>query len=529
MKRILFLYLPHLPTERLTGTQPHSDLALVATVKNARRLTALSPQARALGLRIGMNVTDARAIHPALEVQDHDMAGDGQFLIRLGQWAISLSPLVMLQPPDGLAINITGCAHLFGGEAKLAAHARDSLMRRGLSAQIAIADTIGAAQAFAYHTSTAQPYIAPPHHDAALKALHQLPLSALRLPPTMLEGLQALGLTRIGDLRRSSRTAFTRRFGADLMATYDRAKGTAPEPFTPLSPPPRFREARQCLTPLTRFADLCDGATALVPALVKQVELSGHGISLLRLTAFRVDGDVTRIPLRLGAPNRDAAHIARLLTDRLKQMEDQIDAGFGFELLALEALETTRFETRQNNHHSLDNSPQRTLRSPDISRFADQIAARFGDGAVEQCHPRASHWPERSSKLASYDPTAARWHDMPEGPERPLTLFDPPQLIEAIAELPDGPPYQFRWRKQQFQITHAEGPERIAPEWWFLPAAQRRYGAEAINRFRSRDYFRLVDQDGRRFWVFRRGLYGDDIAPIQTFSPPQWFLHGLFG
>ncbi len=128
-----------------------------------------------------------------------------------------------------------------------------------------------------------------------------------------------------------------------------------------------------------------------------------------------------------------------------------------------------------------------------------------------------THIPERAAKAApavATRPSQTPWPQPQPGepPSRPLQMFNPPEPIETMAEVPDGPPLRFRWRRVLHEIARAEGPERIAPEWW-------RDG----NDEPTRDYYRVEDTHGRRFWVFRRGYYGEEER-----HPPRWFLHGVF-
>ncbi len=529
--------MPYLPTDRLIrqskGTlDADAPLALISQQGNIRQLSALNHAARKGGLSPGMPVADAQGVCPGLQLDHHDSDADARLLRRLGLWAIGYSPLVMLCPPHGLALNITGCAHLFGGEQMMMRSIYDALKKQGITTTIAIADTRGAARALACFGNKPCNHIAP-GDKATCDALYPLPLQALFLDQMVIDKIRSLGLKTIGDLRRATRGGLTRRFGKQVMDAHDQALGYTAEPFDLLLPPAQFRQSKNCPNPLFTLDDLLQAAAHLTPPLAHNVEQAGQGITHLRLSLFRVDGHVFRFSVRMGTASHDPAHLTRLLSDRLKQCEGQVDVGFGFDRAVLEAVETAPFRHDQTGLDHNRAAQAMTIDDPRLSALADRLNARFGDGTMQQFYPRASHWPERSCKIASYDTALTDWagHDK----ARPLTLLSPPQAIEAIAELPDGPPVQFRWRKQVFVITHASGPERIAPEWWLLPDAVRKAGPDIIKRFRSRDYYRLEDQDGHRFWVFRRGLYGPDLAadmpsdtPRDNADKPHWFVHGLF-
>ncbi len=524
--------MPYLPTDRLirqpnNAADPDAPLALISQQGNARQITALNHTARERGLTPNMPVADAQGVCPGLQLYDHDTDADTRFLKRLGLWAIGYSPLVMLCPPNGVALNISGCAHLFGGEQAMMRHIHNALTAQNITATLAIADTRGAAKALACFSGKALNLV-PSGNAATCAALYPLPLQALFLDQAITDKVRSLGLKNIGDLRRATRGGLTRRFGKIMMDAHDQALGYAAEPFDLLLPPAQFRHMQNCPNHLFTLDDLTQAATHLTPPLAQMIEQAGHGATHLRLSFFRVDGHVFRFEVRLATPSHDPAHMTRLLCDRLKQCEGQVDAGFGFERAVLEAVATAPFRHDQTGltQNTTAQKNDTSIESPQLAALADRLNARFGDGTMQQFHPRASHWPERSCKISSYDSGVSgewRGHDKP----RPLTLLSPPQAIEAIAELPDGPPVQFRWRHQIFQIIEASGPERIAPEWWLLPDAVRKAGPDVIKRFRSRDYYRLEDRDGHRFWVFRRGLYGPDLA-AEVPDTPHWFVHGLF-
>lgn len=232
----------------------------------------------------------------------------------------------------------------------------------------------------------------------------------------------------------------------------------------------------------------------------------GRGISVSPSSAAtRASPRYGSVPAR---PVRDPAHLLTLFRDRL----DGIDPGFGIELMELEASGTGPVTPQA---HSLDGVLDGD--SPDLARLAvlaDRITARLGDRVVKILRPMESHLPERAETVDPYAGELPDWQSAaPPGPApRPLRLFDRPESLKVIAEIPDGPPMRFVWRRIVHKVRKAEGPERIAPEWW-RPAAARR----------ARDYYRVEDEDGRRFWIFREGLYGDGRG-----GPPAWFVHGLF-
>jgi protein ImuB len=155
-----------------------------------------------------------------------------------------------------------------------------------------------------------------------------------------------------------------------------------------------------------------------------------------------------------------------------------------------------------------------------LSHLYDRLGARLGPARITRFLPVDTHIPERAvvaqpvalSSAAQPQALAAEPHAEETAPDRPLRLFARPEPVEVIAEVPEGPPLRFRWRRVMHEVARAEGPERIAPEWWRSVDAGRA----------TRDYFRVEDAEGRRYWLFREGLYGRETAS------PVWYLHGLF-
>lgn len=540
-RRFVFLSLPFLPTDRLirkTGSlQADQPLALAATVDNARRLTALNASAYGLGVRRGMMVTDARALEPGLNVLPHEQDQDCALLEALGHWALRFTPMVMRHGAEGLMLDVSGCAHLFGGEGAMLSIIRNRFADLGFSAvYVAMADTMLAAWALAIYGKQDETLV-PSGAAAHKQVLDPLPVAALRLPAKARDGLQALGLKRIADLSRTSRAALAKRFGMDVMGQYDKALGHAADAFDPLVAPPQHRARTGFAEPIQHREQIEQVIDVLVPDLAGSLAKAGQGARLVVLRLFRVDGRVYSLRAGLAAPIAQADHLARLLRDRLDQDEANVDAGFGFDCAMLEAVETAAVQAEQLSHYG-DKTKADDPFDPAIDLLVDRLAVRLGSGAITLPRPRASHWPERTEQSVSVQrhnrrtltkQDAPQWqqHRALLGP-RPASLFNPPQAIEVMAEVPDGPPLQFRWRKQGFRVTAAQGPERIAPEWWLIPNAQRKAGNQAVRRFKSRDYYRVETQSGHRFWLFRRGLYGDDLLKLDDDAAPRWYLHGLF-
>lgn len=524
--RYLVAWLPHLPTDRLkrlgrpaSSPSPEAPaeppLALVVKHRGALRLAHVDAMAVRLGLVPGLGLADARARLPALEVREADPEADAAFLDRLSDWAQRYTPLSgrRIGTSSGdpsfpyledftLVLDIAGCAHLFGGEEALAADMARRLEGQGMTVSIGIASSLGAAHALAAFG-----------RGGLLKAgeerqaLSGLPVAALRLDATTVDALARMGLKRIGDLLDAPRGPLTARFGRDLMVQLDRALGLAEEAFSPRLPVAPYYAERRFFEPISREDDVRAVALSLTGTLAERLETAGEGALRLCLSLYRVDGAVSRIEAGLSRPSREGAVMQDILCRRLDSLAEDFDAGYGFDCVTVAVTEASRRDAEALSLAGPDATEE-------LSRFVDRVGARIGRGRVMRLQPEDSHIPERASRPVPAHVGAERtWpvDELPAGdpPERPIRLFARPEPVEAMASVPDGPPIRFRWRRVDHEVRRAEGPERIGAEWWRQEAP-------------TRDYFRVEDADGRRFWLFREGLYG-----VETASP-RWFMHGLF-
>ncbi len=495
--------------------------------KGALRLAAVCAQAREAGLGPGLMLADARALVPELQVQPAAPAADARLLEDLAAWCERYTPLVALDrsheadPGGALWLDISGCAHLFGGEAELRADLLARLRRQGLAAAAAIADTPGAAWACARFAAAGREIVPP---GEARAALGPLPVAALRLEPELGAMLERLGLARIEQLHPLPRPALTARFGAHLITRLEQAEGQAAEPISPRTPRPAHRAQLAFAEPLLSVQALGAVTDRLLGELCTGLEMAGLGARRLALAVYRVDNSTACVRIGTSRPCRAARQLARLLAEKLQE----IDPGFGIEraILAAEAVEPLLPEPlawRGMGAGDLD-------QARDLAPLVDRLSNRLGEGAVAQLVPQASHLPERAQRRVpalSQAPrgTAALNEAKPEpfperrlqgeAPARPLRLLARPEPIEAVAPVPDQPPVLFRWRHALHKVARVRGPERLAPEWWRQPDAD----PAAL----TRDYFAVEDTEGGRFWLFREGLYLTGAASL-----PRWYLHGMF-
>jgi protein ImuB len=451
-----------------------------------------------------MMLANARALVPALTVADVEPASDRAALTALADWCGRYSPWSAADGDDGLRLDITGCAHLFGGEAALLDDAESRLAGFGLCARGAVADTPAAAWAWAHHRPRGAGRVLPP---GAVLPLQALPPAALRLPEAMVSTLEGLGLRSIGAVSALPRAPLGDRFGAILPDRLDRLFGRAPEPISPRPPVAPWRTRLIFAEPIGRREDIDLATARLAGRLCTLLTGQGLGARRLELAFYRVDWAVQRIAIGTSAPSAEPDHLLRLFALRL----ETVDPGFGIEAMVLEATETERMDPQQS---SLGLAGE--AEDSDLARLIDRLQNRLGRDRVVALAPVESHVPERAERRV---PARARTtptirtpspsRPLPGRALRPITLLAPPEPIEAMAPVPDDPPLSFRWRKILHRIVKADGPERIGPEWWKPQAG------------RSRDYYRVEDSEGRRFWVYRDGLYGATAAP-------SWFLHGFF-
>lgn len=466
-----------------------------------RRLHAIDAGAAALGLYPGQKATDAGALCPELVTAEADLEGDHQALLALADWCVRFSPAVAVDAPDGLMLDIGGVSHLWGGEAAMLDDLLARLAANGVPARGAVADTAGAAWALARYGPDRT--IAPV--GGQLDLLAGLPIAGLRLDETAAAQLPRLGLTRIGRLLNLPRAQLARRFGAHVVLRLDQALGRADEALTYRRPPSPWWDRVAFAEPISVLDDLVRAAGDVAAKLCARLSLEGQGARRFVFTYHRLDGAAPSEEVRLSLAGRDIKRLIKLLAPKL----EAIDPGFGIEVVTLTAHEVEPLSDRQAQLEG----DRAAAREETLAPLIDRLTNRLGEGRVWRAEPQESHVPERAvtTRPALAVVGGSDWD--PDRP-RPLRLFRRPEAITVIAKLPDDPPRQFSWRGRSHRVSHAEGPERIAEEWWGRPIAD-------VSPAAIRDYYRVEDERGVRFWLFREGLYGAG-------EEPRWWLHGLF-
>ncbi|HEY0600771.1 DNA polymerase Y family protein [Brevundimonas sp.] len=496
---------------------PRNPFALI--LKNNRGaavIHALNPAARRAGLRRGQAQADARAMIPHLLCQPADPDADARALKALACWAERWSPSVSVDPSEGglegLFLDVTGAAHLFGGEAALLRQIRDRLAEAGVPAGVAMAPTPGAAWALARWGEGEEGRAPIATEDDVRARLASLPVEALRIADRTLAQARRFGLKRIGDLYPMPRAGLARRFradgGVDLVRRLDQALGYAGEALIPVRPPARYRAWEAWAEPL---GDL-EGVEARLPELAADLagplERDGQGARALTLTGFRSDGRTTALSVRMGRPGRDAGVWLRLFREAGL---GRLELGFGLDALMLTADVVEPMAACQATLEAEAGARQ----AESLAALIDRLTARLGEDRVLTPAPADSWIPERAEHLR---PALGRRVEGDPGGlgRRPILLLDPPEPIrDPLFDLPDGAPARFTWRRASRRVTRAEGPERLSPEWW------------RTARARTRDYYCLEDAEGGRYWVFREGLYGREYAGGPDERAPTWWMHGV--
>lgn len=519
--RWLAIYLPRIRTDRLIrsgrGPSDGRPLAVYSKETGAYQLQGIDARASALGLTLAMSLADARAIQPKLEAIEADPEEDARALENIAAWCERFTPIVVLDPPEGLFLDITGCAHLFGNEEKLRTEIVTRLHAQGFGSRAAIAPTPGAAWAFARYLKQKR---APQKTlreslEASLAAtedwqaqLAALPVEALRLEAGATALLRRLGLKTVGQILHAPRSAFTARAGENAMLRLDQALGRAQEALSPRRPAPAVFALRRFLEPIFTADAVLQVAEDLCGDAIKKLDVRGAGVLRAELVLFGVDGRDRVIGVNVSKPLREVKPLMRLFREKLNSVSENLDAEFGFEAARLDVMRLAEFDERTRTLVSVGEA---SASAEQISGIVDVLGSRLGVKRVVRPQVHDEHSPERAAGWRSA--LARGYQDKGVKPpedgvqRRPVRLFSPGQQIEVMASVPDGPPIRFRWRRVMREVVRAEGPERISGSWQ--------------KSEKMRDYYRVEDRQGRRYWLYREGLYGESEAP-------RWYVHGLF-
>jgi protein ImuB len=513
------LWLPRLPTDRLIrraksapeksrGSPFGAPLIISGKSGNALHVHALDAQAAKLGLYKGQPLANARAIVQPLTIMPADEKADAVLLEAIADWCDRFTPLVALDSPDGIFLDITGASYLFGGEAAMLSLVLQRITEQGFAVQGAIAGTSLAARALSRHAPRS---IVPAGGEAA--AMAPLSITALDCDDKIMRALRHAGLKSVGAVAERLHSELSERLGKEFVARLKIMLGSEDRPLQPRRPLPDLMAEQRFADPVTSADVIAASLSSLAQSLGEILEREGRGVRVLEAAFFRADGKLERIAIRTGEALREPGAMMRLLRQKLDALADPLDPGFGFDLIRLEALlaEETKPSTM-----SFDSNENATWQ---VTFLIDRLSARFGEHRVQRFVAQDTHIPEAAAVAVpaqdrDFDSAwpLKRHPALGNGgpPRRPLRLLERPEEVFAVmASVPDGPPSRFRWRRAQFDVTRTEGPERIAMEWW---------KQEGL----TRDYFRVETREGQRFWLYRDGLYH------QTKLAPRWYLQGIF-
>jgi len=496
-QRFVSIWFRHLTTDWFTLRQPPlKKLPFVLRAPSHGRMviTAVNAVALAKGIDTGMVLADARALIPNLEVQDDKPDLIDKLLKRLAEWCIRFSPTVAVDPPDGLLLDATGCAHLWGGDAGYVADITKKLQTRGYDVRVSMADTVGVAWGVARFGKETLVIPAGQHWEA----LMTLPPEALRLETETAERLHKLGLRQAKQFMKMPRASLRRRFGQHFMMRLDMAIGQEMEVIEPVHPIVPYQERLPCLEPIVTATGIAIGLQQLLETLCFRLQQEQKGLRTAVFKGYRVDGKIEQVDIGTHRPSHSVQHLFKLFENKLPTLEPAL----GFELFVLEAPKVEDHLPAQAQMWTGSGG----LDDIRLSELIDRLANRVGMDAIHRYLPDEHYWPERSYKSTTSlqaQPTTT-W--LPEK-LRPLQLLKVPEPIEVTAPIPDYPPMLFRYKGKVHQIVKADGPERIEQEWW-------------LQQGQHRDYYRVEDEAGCRYWLFRLGHYHDKIY--------QWFLHGFF-
>jgi protein ImuB len=512
-RRYLALWLPYLPADWHTRAQlrrlapavcVEGPRVFTVKVRGATRLAAVDRQAHALGLRRGMTLADAEARHPALVVVQHDTHANARFLEGLARVAMDFTPSVAFDPPHGLALDITGCAHLFGGEAGLMARLRRGLEAQGVTLiRMAIGMTPDMTRALARFGSRVD-IIAQDN-----TAVRQLPVAAFECGAEDQRALERAGLRTVADVADRPSLLFSARFTQAFTTRLARILGEEDRRIEPYRPLPPCRVEHVAAEPVASHAVVEEIVKTLFERATDELLTRGLGGRRFQTTYVRSDGARRHLSFATSVPTRDVNLLLRLHRDRLETIEDPLDPGFGFDLIRVDVLQADTLDAQQMGLGAVENTDK------DVAALRDRLTAIFGRERIVAFAPVDTHTPERAQRFIPSQEAGAplAWPSL--GLERPLKLFETPQLIAdgphpPLQSADDVPPSTFRWRRKEFSVHDWEGPERITEEWWLKPSG-----------FGTRDYYAVTVDDGRRFWIFK-------ARADEPQTPRQWFLHGVF-
>ena len=495
-KRYIAIWFRHLTTDRIVRRQPElKEVPFVLSAQERGRMIikAANAQAQQKGIHVNMVVADCRAIFPTLQVFDDKPEQAEKLLNALAEWCLRYTPVAAVDLPDGLILDVSGCAHLWGGERPYLKDILTKLRGFGYDVRAAIASTIGAAWAVSRYGQNSA-IIEPGNH---MEALLPLPPVSLRIEPAIVERLEKLGLYQIRSFINMPRKALRRRFGESLLARLDQALGQAYETLCPIQPVQPYQERLPSLEPIRTLTGIEIALKQLLERLCHRLATEEKGLRKCIFKAYRIDGNIQQIEIGTNRPSRNVSHLFKLFELKIQT----IAPALGIEVFVIEATIVEDICAIQDVLWMSENGNNTA-----IAELLDRIGGKLGVDAIHRYLPDEHFWPERSVKAASSlnEKSQTAWRTcLP----RPIHLLPQPEIIEVTVPMPDYPPMLFRYKGLLHHVRKADGPERIEQEWW-------------LEQGLYRDYYCIEDEQGARYWLFRLGSYDS--------GEPKWFMHGFF-
>lgn len=495
-RRYVSIWFKHLAIDWFSRQQPElrkQPFVLRTPVRGRMIITGVNPIASRAGISNGMVLADARAVIPGLQVLDDKPDLPKRLLRKLAEWCIRFTPGVAVDSPDGLMLDATGCSHLWGGDQNYLNDITKRLTSRGYDVRVAIGDTIGAAWAVARFGKSL--VIAEGAH---IEAILPLPPECLRVDAVVCDRLHRLGLHRIEQFISMPRPTLRKRFGQPFLDRIDQAIGRQVEIIQPIQPIEPYQERLPCMEPIVTATGIGIALEQVLTSLCQRLHDEQKGLRTAIFKCYRVDGKMVQISIATGRPSCNVKHIFKLFSLKIQDIEPDL----GIELFMIEAPVVEDHIPQQEKFFDSAGG----LEDVRLAELIDRLAGRIGADSIFRYLPAEHYWPERSFRRATSlveKPTT----DWRTDRLRPLQILSTPERIEVTAPIPDYPPMLFLYKNKIHKIVRADGPERIEQEWW-------------LQQGQHRDYYRVEDEDGCRYWIFRLGHYSDTTY--------QWFIHGFF-
>ncbi|MGB6229800.1 MAG: DNA polymerase Y family protein [Litorimonas sp.] len=500
--RLLHLYFPHLPLDRWARREDvrlWGPFAVSERRGNSDQILCANPHALHAGVRPGLSVTDAHAICPDLLTEGSDPVRDARLLSALRVWADRFSPRVALDPPDGLVLDVSGCAHLFGGEVRFATLVRQEVEDLHVKARVAIANTRRAARGFARFGGEATLVTDAQREHVSVA---RLPIAALDLDASVQTDLRRIGVETIGDLSQFKSSELARRFSMRVPAALDEIFGHRFDPVVPSARPPAFAARMTLPEEIAHVEAVMNMLERLSDRVCQRLTERGYAARGFALSLSCVDGATHELSISFAVPTRTVEPILR----QFRRPVEALRMDFGAERFRLVALHAETFQERQIQAGDATEAGRDA-----VARALTTLGNRLGFDRIVRPVAGADNAPERETAFALLVGERTQTPTDPRAYPRPEIVITPYRLHVTSK---GRPPRAFSYQGEDFKTCMSEGPERIAPFVWDEP----RHPFEA----RLRDYWRVrvsgASNGPRLFWLMHFPHHPEE----------GWYLCGEF-